>query len=61
MRLRAQRLAALKVGKVAHRVVYDADFLNDDMVMISESNLLASIVDGQAVYTAPALNYITEK
>ena len=41
MRLRAQRLAALKVGKVTHRVVYDADFLNDDMVMISELLLSA--------------------
>ena len=44
------RLGSLEIGKVANMVVYDTDFLNDDIEKIPDAKLISTIVDGEVVY-----------
>ena len=43
-------LGSLEIGKVANMVVYDVDFLNDDIEKIPDAKLISTIVDGEVVY-----------
>ena len=43
-------LGTLDIGKVANMVVYDVDFLNDDVEKIPDAKLISTIVDGEIVY-----------
>jgi len=43
-------LGSLDIGKVANMVVYDTDFLNDDIEKIPKAKLISTIVDGEVVY-----------
>ena len=43
-------LGSLDIGKVANMVVYDTDFLNDDIEKIPDAKLISTIVDGEIVY-----------
>ena len=43
-------LGSLDIGKVANMVVYDTDFLNDDLEKIPDAKLISTIVDGEVVY-----------
>ena len=43
-------LGTLDIGKVANMVVYDVDFLNDDIEKIPDAKLISTIVDGEIVY-----------
>ncbi len=44
------RLGSLDIGKIANMVVYDTDFLNDDIEKIPDAKLISTIVDGEVVY-----------
>ena len=43
-------LGSLEIGKIANMVVYDVDFLNDDIEKIPDAELISTIVDGEVVY-----------
>ena len=43
-------LGSLEIGKIANMVVYDTDFLNDDIEKVKDAKLLSTIVDGEVVY-----------
>ena len=44
-------LGSLEIGKVANMVVYDTDFLNDDIEKIPDAKLISTIVDGEVVFS----------
>lgn len=50
------RLGSLTPGKLADFVVLDRDLTAIDPVEIREARVLITVVDGQIVYSAPALN-----
>ncbi|MDO5850006.1 MAG: amidohydrolase [Methanobacteriaceae archaeon] len=43
-------IGSLEIGKLANMVVYDKDFLNDDIEEIAESKLIATIIEGDVVF-----------
>lgn len=43
-------IGSLEIGKIANMVVYDKDFLNDDIEEIAKSKLIATIIDGDIVF-----------
>jgi len=45
-------LGTLETGKIANAVVYDTNFLECDVEDIPKGKLLATIIDGEPVYTA---------
>lgn len=45
-------LGMLAPGYVANMVVFDKDFLEDDLESIAQAKLIATIVDGKTVYSA---------
>jgi len=46
------RLGSIEFGKIANMTVYNCDFLHDDIEKVAQSNLVATIVDGEEVYKA---------
>ena len=46
------RLGSIEFGKIANMTVYDCDFLHDDIEKVAQSNIVATIVDGEEVYKA---------
>lgn len=45
-------IGSLEIGKIANMVVYDKDFLNDDIEEIAKSKLIATIIEGDVVFKA---------
>ena len=45
------RLGSIEYGKIANMTVFDCDFLHDDIENIVKANLIATIVDGEEVYS----------
>jgi hypothetical protein len=50
------RLGSIKLGKIANMTVYDCDFINDDIEKVAQANLIATIVDGEEVYSKKNLH-----
>jgi predicted amidohydrolase YtcJ len=46
------RMGSISLGKLANFVVMDRDFMHDDFADIEKATCLATIVDGEVVYTA---------
>ena len=46
------RMGSIEFGKLANRTVYDCDFLHDDIEKVAQANIIATLVDGEEVYTA---------
>ena len=46
------RMGSIEFGKLANMAVFDCDFLHDDLEKIANSNVIATIVDGEEVYKA---------
>ena len=46
------RMGSIKCGKLANFAVLDKDFLEDDINTIPDGKVVATIVDGNVVYTA---------
>lgn len=46
------RMGTIEFGKIANMTVYDCDFLHDDIEKVACANIIATIVDGEEVYTA---------
>ncbi len=45
------RMGSIEYGKLANMTVYDSDFLLDDIEKVVQANLIATVVDGEEVYT----------
>ena len=46
------RMGSIEFGKIANMTVFDCDFLHDDIEMVAQANLVATIVDGEEVFKA---------
>ena len=46
------RMGSIEFGKIANMTVFDCDFLHDDIEKVAQANIVATIVDGEEVYTA---------
>ena len=46
------RMGSIEFGKLANMTVFDCDFLHDDIEKVAEAKLIATLVDGEEVYTA---------
>lgn len=46
------RMGSIECGKLANFAVLDKDFLEDDINTIPDGKVVATIVDGNVVYTA---------
>ncbi|MBR2775469.1 MAG: amidohydrolase family protein, partial [Selenomonadaceae bacterium] len=45
------RLGSIDFGKLANMTVFDCDFLHDDLDKVAQAKIIATIVDGEEVYT----------
>ncbi|MCQ2738513.1 MAG: amidohydrolase [archaeon] len=45
-------IGSIEIGKLGNLVVYDKDFLNDDIEEIAKSKLIATIIEGEVVFKA---------
>jgi hypothetical protein len=45
------RLGSIEFGKIANMTVFDSDFLHDDIEKVGQANLIATIIDGEEVFT----------
>ena len=45
------RLGSIEFGKIANMTVFDSDFLHDDIEKVAQANLIATIIDGEEVFT----------
>ena len=46
------RLGSIEVGKIANMTVFDCNFLHDDIEMVAQANIVATIIDGEEVFKA---------
>ena len=46
------RMGSIEFGKIANMTVFDCDFLHDDIEKVAQANIVATIVDGEAVFKA---------
>ena len=44
-------LGSIDFGKLANMTVFDCDFLHDDLDKVTQAKIIATIVDGEEVYT----------
>ena len=45
------RMGSIEFGKIANMAVFDCDFLHDDIEKVAQANIIATIVDGEEVYS----------
>ena len=45
------RMGSIEFGKLANMTVFDCDFLHDDIEKVAQANLIATIIDGEEVFT----------
>jgi predicted amidohydrolase YtcJ len=45
------RMGSISIGKLANFAVLDRDFMHDDFAEIEKANIIATIVDGEEVYS----------
>ena len=45
------RMGSIEFGKLANMTVYDCDFLHDDIEKVAQANIIATIVDGEEVFS----------
>ena len=46
------RMGSIEFGKIANMTVFDCDFLHDDIEKVAQTNIIATIVDGEVVFKA---------
>ena len=44
-------MGSIEFGKIANMTVFDSDFLHDDIEKVGQANLIATIIDGEEVFT----------
>lgn len=44
-------LGSIEFGKLANMTVFDCDFLHDDIEKVSQANIVATIVNGEEVFS----------